>query len=135
MTEMISVYLITHLAGVLRRQKMSILHRKLPHIINLVDEVDTIIIDQTEAGNGRTSSSGEFIISDGVIGDNRIVKISPNNEHDEGHHLDAHMIIMDDQGNILLKGVHIKQKCLRTFLNIYSPAGFILGSVREREPR
>ncbi|CAC5424470.1 unnamed protein product [Mytilus coruscus] len=108
---------------------MSTLHRKLPQIINLVDEVDTIILDQIEVRDGRTSSSGEFIMCDGVVGDNRIVRVTPR---DEGRHLDAHMIIMDDKENILLEGVHIKQECFRKVFNIYSPAGFILGRVRER---
>lgn len=53
----ISVYLITHLAAALRRKKMSILHRKLPHIINLVDEVDTIIIDQTGKLNSQCAEN------------------------------------------------------------------------------
>ncbi|CAG2208018.1 unnamed protein product [Mytilus edulis] len=116
-------------------EKMSTLHKKRSQIINLVDEVDTIIIDRTNIDNGVTSSEGgdtvisssaEYIIGDGVVSNKRIVTITPK---EEGHHFHTNFILIDDKGKILLESVHVKQELSSTVLNIYSPAGFILGRV------
>lgn len=40
--------------------------------------------------------------------------------------------IMDDRGNIFLECNRVKNTCMRNVLNINSPSGFKLGSVRNR---
>ncbi|XP_076105783.1 uncharacterized protein LOC143074122 [Mytilus galloprovincialis] len=116
---------------------MSTLHKKRSQIINLVDEADTIIIDRTNIGNGVTSSeggdevissSGEYIIGDGVVSNKRIVTITPKEEA-IGHHFHKNFILIDDKGKILLESVYVKHELSSTVWNIYSPAGFILGRV------
>lgn len=47
-------------------------------------------------------------------------------------HNDSNLTIMDDKGKILLVGTYTKRRCFKNTLNIRSPVGFLLGSVKER---
>ncbi|XP_076105782.1 uncharacterized protein LOC143074121 [Mytilus galloprovincialis] len=51
---------------------------------------------------------------------------------EDDHNQDLNLVITDKQGMILLDGTYVKRRCFPKVLNIYSPAGFFLGSVREK---
>ncbi|XP_071179133.1 uncharacterized protein [Mytilus edulis] len=97
--------------------------------ISFLDEADTIILEQELLRNGRIKSTGAYKISDTIVDDRKIARIIPIFED---KHQSRNLIIMDDKDKILLEGVYFKRKCLRKALNIYSPTGFLLGTVKER---
>ncbi|XP_052075073.1 uncharacterized protein LOC127712594 [Mytilus californianus] len=108
---------------------MSTMHRQLPHITNLIDEVDTIIIDRTILEDGSIKSSGLYTIKNEIVDDRNIARITPN---DKDHIHNRNLTITDDNGKMVLMCVNDNRNCLRNALHIYSPAGFLLGTVRER---
>ncbi|CAG2234437.1 unnamed protein product [Mytilus edulis] len=73
--------------------------------------------------------AGEYKISETIVDDRKIAMITPTHED---KHQSKNLIIMDDTDKILLEGIYFKRKCTRNALNIYSPAGFLLGTVKER---
>ncbi|CAG2227329.1 unnamed protein product [Mytilus edulis] len=105
------------------------MHRKLPQIFNLLDEVDTIIIEQTKLDDRSIQSSSVYTIRNDNADDKNIARVT---EDAEDIINTRNLTINDDNGKMVLMCEIEKINCLRNAMHIYSPSGFLLGTVKDR---
>ncbi|CAG2254171.1 unnamed protein product [Mytilus edulis] len=101
---------------------MSESNNKLSLNIKLIDEVDTIICER--------KITGVYLIKEDTVNHKKVARLIPD---DVDHESDKTIIIKDGMDKKILTVVDVKMNCINTALNIYSPIGLLLGTVKERK--